>query len=75
MRSVFWNRTTVEALPFGRSSAGQMALVRYQRTSPKPKRVPAGVMWQSEAPLTPCRHPQRLTTKAQTSLLLSQKTV
>jgi hypothetical protein len=51
-----------------------MALVRYQRTSPKPKRVPAGVMWQSEAPLNPGRHPLRLTTKAQTTLLLSQKT-
>jgi hypothetical protein len=71
MRSVFWNRTTVETLPFGRNSAGQMAFERHQRTSPEALWVPAGVMWQSEAPLNPGRHPQRLTTKAQTSLLLS----
>jgi hypothetical protein len=75
MRSVFWNRTTAEVLPFGRSSASQMAFERHQRTSPKALRVPAGVMWQSEAPLNPGRHSQRLTTKAQTTLLLSQKTV
>jgi hypothetical protein len=52
-----------------------MAFERHQRTSPEALWVPAWVMWQSEAPLNPCRHPQRLTTKAQTSLLLSQKTV
>jgi hypothetical protein len=71
MRSVFWNRTTVKALPFGRNSADQMAFERHQRTSPEALWVLALVMWQSEAPLNPGRHPQRLTTKAQTSLLLS----
>jgi hypothetical protein len=52
-----------------------MAFVRHQRTSPKALRVPAGVMWQSEAPLNPGRHPQRLTTQAQTTLIFPQKTV
>jgi hypothetical protein len=51
-----------------------MAFVRQQRTAPKALWVPAGVMWQSEAPLNPGRHPQRLTTKAQTTLNFSQKT-
>jgi hypothetical protein len=40
-----------------------MAFEHHQRTSCKALRVPAGVMWQSEAPLNPGRHPQRLTTK------------
>jgi hypothetical protein len=74
MRSVFWNSTTAETMSFDRSSAAQMAYERHQRTSPEALWVPAGVMWQSEAPLNPGRHPQRLTTKAQTTLLLSQKT-
>jgi hypothetical protein len=52
-----------------------MAFERHQRTSSKGLWVPAGVMWQSEAPLNPGRHQQRLTTKTQTTLLLSQKTV
>ena len=52
-----------------------MAFERHQRTSSKALGVPAGVMWQSEAPLNPVRHPQRLTTQTQTTLHLSQKTV
>jgi len=50
-----------------------MAFERHQRTLPKALWVPAGVMWQSEAPLNPGRHPQRLTTKAQITLPCSQK--
>jgi hypothetical protein len=65
MRSVFWNRTTVEDETPG--STFKLQGLR-QRTSAKALRVPAGVMWQSEAPLNPGRHPQRLTTKAQITL-------
>ena len=71
MRSVFWNRTTVEDETPG--STFKLQALR-QRTSAKALRVPAGVMWQSEAPLNPGRHPQRLTTKAQITLPYSQKT-
>jgi hypothetical protein len=71
MRSVFWNRTTVEDETPG--STFKLQGLR-QRTSAKALWVPAGVMWQSEAPLNPGRHPQRLTTKAQITLPWSQKT-
>jgi hypothetical protein len=54
MRSVFWNSTTVEEeMP---ESTFKLQALR-QRTSAKALRVPAGVMWQSEAPLNPGRHP------------------
>jgi hypothetical protein len=52
-----------------------MAFERHQRTSSKGLWVPAGVGWENETPLNPRRTPQRLTTKTQTTLLLSQKTV
>jgi hypothetical protein len=65
MRSVFWNRTTVEDETPG--STFKLQGLR-QRTSAKALRVPTGVMWQSEAPLNPGRHLQRLTTKAQITL-------
>ncbi len=71
MRSVFWNRTTVEDETPG--STFKLQALR-QRPSAKALRVPAGVMWQSEAPLNPGRHPQRLTTKAKITLPWSQKT-
>jgi hypothetical protein len=51
-----------------------MAFDRHQRTSPEALWVPAGVMWQSEAPLNPGRYPQRATTKVQNTLHLSLKT-
>jgi hypothetical protein len=52
-----------------------MAFEHHQRISPEDLWVPAVVMWQSEAPLNPGRHPQRLTAKAETPLVLSQKNV
>jgi hypothetical protein len=74
MRNAFWNSTTVEAQAFGSSTAGTVECERHLRTSSKALRVPDGVMWQSEAPLNPSRHSQRLTTKTQTTRHLSQKT-
>ena len=71
MRSVFWNNTTVEdETP---ESTFKLQALR-QGTSTKALRVAAGVMWQSEAPLNPDRHPQRLTTMAKITQPWSQKT-
>jgi hypothetical protein len=53
MRSVFWNSTTAEDETPG-STFKLQAL--HQLTFPKALCVPAGVMWQSEAPLNPGRH-------------------
>lgn len=67
MRSAFWNNTTAEALPSVHFTAGPSTFVLTLW-------VPAGVMWQSEAPLNPDRHPQRLATITPTPPFSFKKT-